>query len=82
MKRKTVAFFDFTCCEGCQLQVANFGEELLDIMEAIDVVMFREVMSEKSDEYELLGRTQTRLQPRLTRLDRGHESGEAVDRIV
>ena len=52
MKPK-VAFFDFTCCEGCQLQVANFGEDLLDILEKIDVVEFREVMSEKSDDYDI-----------------------------
>ncbi|HOE62783.1 MAG TPA: cytochrome B [Candidatus Sumerlaeota bacterium] len=45
-----VAFFDFACCEGCQLQVANMGEELLDILGAIDVVEFREVMSEKWDQ--------------------------------
>lgn len=44
-----VAFFDFACCEGCQLQVANLGEALLDILGAIDVVEFREVMSEKWD---------------------------------
>ena len=41
MKKKRVAFFDFTCCEGCQLQMANFGEALLDILEKIDVVMFQ-----------------------------------------
>jgi sulfhydrogenase subunit delta len=44
-----VAFFDFASCEGCQLQVANIGEALLDILGAIDVVEFREVMSEKWD---------------------------------
>jgi coenzyme F420-reducing hydrogenase gamma subunit len=44
-----VAFFDFACCEGCQLQVANLGELLLDILSLIDVVEFREVMSEKYD---------------------------------
>jgi len=48
MKPK-VAFFDFACREGCQLQVANLGEALLDILGAIDVVEFREVMSEKWD---------------------------------
>ena len=53
MRKKRVAFFDFTCCEGCQLQIANFGEALLDILEKIDVVMFREVMSEKSDDYDI-----------------------------
>jgi coenzyme F420-reducing hydrogenase gamma subunit len=47
MTKPKVAFFDFACCEGCQLQVANLGEALLDILEIIDVVEFREVMSEK-----------------------------------
>ena len=50
MKRPKVAFFDFACCEGCQLQVANLGEALLDILDLIDVVEFREVMSEKWDQ--------------------------------
>ena len=49
MKRPRVAFFDFACCEGCQLQVANMGETLLDVMDRIDVVEFREVMSERWD---------------------------------
>jgi coenzyme F420-reducing hydrogenase gamma subunit len=47
MKRPKVAFFDFACCEGCQLQVANLGEALFDVLRVIDVVEFREVMSEK-----------------------------------
>ncbi len=50
MKRPKVAFFDFACCEGCQLQVANLGEALLDILSLINVVEFREVMSEKWDQ--------------------------------
>jgi coenzyme F420-reducing hydrogenase gamma subunit len=49
MSKPKVAFFDFACCEGCQLQVANLGEDLLDVLGAIDVVEFREVMSEKWD---------------------------------
>jgi coenzyme F420-reducing hydrogenase gamma subunit len=49
MKKPKVAFFDFACCEGCQLQVANMGEALLDVLGAIDVVEFRETMSEKWD---------------------------------
>ncbi|MDD5287445.1 MAG: hypothetical protein PHD54_16465 [Desulfuromonadaceae bacterium] len=47
MTRPKVAFFDFSCCEGCQLQVANLGEALLDILALVDLVEFREVMSEK-----------------------------------
>ncbi len=53
MSKPKVAFFDFACCEGCQLQVANFGEALLDILGAIDVVEFREAMSEKLPESEM-----------------------------
>lgn len=49
-----VAFFDLACCEGCQLQVANLGEELIDLLGYIELVEFREVMSEKwSGEYDL-----------------------------
>lgn len=53
MKKVKVAFFDFTCCEGCQLQVANMGETLLDVLDLIEVVEFREVMSEKSKTYDV-----------------------------
>ncbi len=49
MPRPKVAFFDFACCEGCQLQVANLGESLLGLLGSIDLVEFREVMSEKWD---------------------------------
>ncbi len=46
MERPKVAFFDLASCEGCQLQIANLGEALLDILGLIEVVEFREVMSE------------------------------------
>ncbi|MDO8804825.1 MAG: cytochrome B [Elusimicrobiota bacterium] len=47
MTKPKIAFFDLSCCEGCQLQLANMGELLLDVLELVDVVEFREVMSEK-----------------------------------
>ena len=47
MARPKVAFFDFACCEGCQLQVANIGGLLLELLDLVEVVEFREVMSEK-----------------------------------
>lgn len=46
-----VAFFDFTCCEGCQLTVADALQTHLDLLGAVEIVNFREVMSEKSDNY-------------------------------
>ncbi len=52
MKPK-LAFFDFTGCEGCQLQVLNCEEEILDILAAVDIVNFREAMTERSDDYDI-----------------------------
>jgi coenzyme F420-reducing hydrogenase gamma subunit len=48
-----VAFFDFAGCEGDQLQVANLEEKLLDLLQHIDLVAFREVMTEASDDYDI-----------------------------
>ncbi len=47
MAQPKVAFFELASCEGCQLQVANMGEQLLDLLEMIDLVEFRELMSEQ-----------------------------------
>ena len=52
--RPRIAFFEFASCEGCQLQVANLGEQLLDILGLVDLVEFRELMSETwSGHYDL-----------------------------
>jgi coenzyme F420-reducing hydrogenase gamma subunit len=48
-----VAFFDFACCEGCQLTVLGIGEPLLDLLAHVDVVMWREAMSEKTDRFDV-----------------------------
>lgn len=48
-----VAFFDFAGCEGDQLQVANLEEKLLDLIQIVDVVSFREVMTDHSDDYDI-----------------------------
>ena len=52
MKPK-VAFFDFASCEGCQLQIANLEEDVIDLVNIVDVVAFREVMKEQSDDYDI-----------------------------
>ncbi len=48
-----VAFFDFTGCEGCQLEVLNFYMEVVDLIGAVDIVEFREASSDHSDEYDI-----------------------------
>jgi coenzyme F420-reducing hydrogenase gamma subunit len=53
MKKPKVAFFDFASCEGCQLQIANLEEAVIDVTKIVDIVSFREVMKEHSDEYDI-----------------------------
>ncbi|MHC4551526.1 MAG: NADH-quinone oxidoreductase subunit B family protein [Planctomycetota bacterium] len=53
MSKPRVAIFDFACCEGCQLQIVNLEEEILDLIELVDVVEWREAMSEQSHEYDI-----------------------------
>lgn len=51
--RPRVAFFELTSCEGCQLQLLNSEDQLLDFIDLIDVVAFREIMSTASGEYDI-----------------------------
>lgn len=48
-----VAFFDFTDCEGCQLQFTNMGSTLLEVAQLVDIVNFREIMSEGRQDYNI-----------------------------
>jgi len=53
IKKPKVAFFDFASCEGCQLQVINLEEGLLQVLEAMDVVSFREAMKGHTNDYDI-----------------------------
>ncbi|MBL7059900.1 MAG: NADH:ubiquinone oxidoreductase [Candidatus Marinimicrobia bacterium] len=53
MAKPKVAFFDFTSCEGCQLNKLNLENHILDVLEHIDIVEFREAMDDKADEYDI-----------------------------
>jgi len=53
MKKPRVAIFDFAGCEGCQLQIVNLEEELLSLIEIVDVVEWREGMSEKNPKFDI-----------------------------
>jgi coenzyme F420-reducing hydrogenase gamma subunit len=52
-KRPRIAVFDFTCCEGCELQLTNKEETLVDFLEAIEVVSFREASSARGQDYDI-----------------------------
>jgi sulfhydrogenase subunit delta len=54
MTKPKVAFFDFACCEGCQLSALDLTEEqLLDLLNVIDIVEFREAISDTATEYDV-----------------------------
>jgi coenzyme F420-reducing hydrogenase gamma subunit len=53
MNKPKIAFFDFACCEGCQLQIYNLEEELLDLLELVEPVEWREAMSDKAEAYDI-----------------------------
>jgi sulfhydrogenase subunit delta len=48
-----IASFEFTCCEGCQLQLVNRESSLADFFNLIDIRNFREISSEQLDDYDI-----------------------------
>ena len=53
MSRPKVAFFDFTSCEGCQLSKLNLEDDLLGILGLVEIVNFREAISDRGEDYEI-----------------------------
>ncbi len=54
MGKARVGFFDFTSCEGCQIELTNYGDkEFLELLNHIEIVEFREAMSETSDHLDI-----------------------------
>ena len=48
-----IAFFDFTGCEGCQLTVVDSLQTHPELLDAVEIVQFREAMSEKGTDYQI-----------------------------
>lgn len=47
MAKAKLAFFDFASCEGCQIEMTNFGDAaFLELLNHVEIVEFREAMSE------------------------------------
>ncbi|MBI3361474.1 MAG: NADH:ubiquinone oxidoreductase [Chloroflexi bacterium] len=53
MSRPKVAFFDFTSCEGCQLTVVDTLQTHPELLDAVEIVQFREAMTEKGEDYQI-----------------------------
>ena len=47
MLRPRIGIFDLACCEGCQLQIINMEEELLDLLGLVEPVEWREAISDQ-----------------------------------
>jgi len=48
-----VAVFSFTCCEGCSLAILECENELLDVLNLVTFVRWREAMTETSDDIDI-----------------------------
>jgi coenzyme F420-reducing hydrogenase gamma subunit len=48
-----VAFFDFAGCEGCQLTVIDALQTHSELLEAVEIVQFREASSRRDDDYQI-----------------------------
>ncbi len=48
-----IAVFDFTGCEGCELQLANKEETLADFLRVLKIINFREVSSADGGDYDI-----------------------------
>ncbi|NDJ76609.1 MAG: NADH:ubiquinone oxidoreductase [Chloroflexi bacterium] len=48
-----IAFFDFTSCEGCQLTVIDALQTHLGLLDLVEIVQFREAMTEKGEDYQI-----------------------------
>ncbi|MBF0548027.1 MAG: hypothetical protein HQM08_26555 [Candidatus Riflebacteria bacterium] len=54
MSKPKVGFFDFACCEGCQIELTNFGDAaFLELLNHIEIVEFREAMSETANQLDI-----------------------------
>lgn len=53
IKKPKIGIFDFTSCEGCELQLANKEETLIDFLSLLEIVNFREISSDQSDNYDI-----------------------------
>ena len=52
-RKPKIAIFDFTSCEGCELQLINLEKKLPDFLRAVEIVNFRVASSSASENYEI-----------------------------
>ncbi|MCZ7664266.1 MAG: NADH:ubiquinone oxidoreductase [Thermoleophilia bacterium] len=52
-KRPRLALFELASCAGCQLQILNCEDELVDLLQLVEFVYFKEAISETGNEYDI-----------------------------
>ena len=53
LPRPRIAFFDMAGCEGCQLAILDCEDIFLDLVDLVEIVQFREAMSETAPRYDI-----------------------------
>lgn len=53
LEKPKIGVFGLTGCEGCQLQISNKEETLVDLLQLVDVRNFRLISSDKADDYDI-----------------------------
>ncbi len=53
LRKPRIGVFDFTGCEGCELQLTNKEETLIDFLSLVEVINFRVVSSHESCDYDI-----------------------------
>ncbi len=53
MSKPKVGVFAFSGCGGCQLEILNLEDQLLDLVSAVEIVHFREAITEYSNNYDI-----------------------------
>ena len=53
MSKPRISFHDFTSCEGCQLTVVDSLQDHPELLQVVDIVQFREAMTEKGEDYQI-----------------------------
>jgi len=53
MKKPKIAIFDFTDCEGCELQIIALKEKIIDLTEKVEIVSWRLAQESIRTDYEI-----------------------------
>jgi len=51
--KPTVGIYSFTGCEGCSLMILECEDQLLDVLELVEIVNFREGMDKIADQVDV-----------------------------